>query len=345
MVKVLGDERLEGNIRVTGYFLYNHNMRSAEGFRSAERAVECLRSARDPGRLADALVFLHYLSVRIGRVGDLIPLEHEIAALLERLGRLDLELMAVFIRQRDWLLAANPEQYEAFAQEWCRLSPKMDSWGFIGNAWMAQAHIWKGQWIDARPYAVVAVDTEPLGDAQSGHGWSALFLCDALLGRRAEALELLAARRDELPRVGTLNAVGAWSALFKVVEGLASLGEADRVTELYPPTVAAIATGTLVPWDANHLTETIAGIAAAAGRDWTNAQGHFETALRQAHEIPFRSEQAEVRRWYARMLLDRGAAGDPARARTLLAEAVEMYRTTGMPRHVEMAKELLGGTA
>ncbi len=53
--------------------------------------------------------------------------------------------------------------------------------------------------------------------------------------------------------------------------------------------------------------------------------------------------QPEVRRWYARMLLDRKASGDCDRALTLLDEAIEMYELLEMPRHAEMAKELLKG--
>ena len=55
-------------------------------------------------------------------------------------------------------------------------------------------------------------------------------------------------------------------------------------------------------------------------------------------------EQPEVRRWYARMLIDRDAPGDRAKARELLTEAIAMYRRIGMPKHVEMAEALLGQT-
>ena len=123
-------------------------------------------------------------------------------------------------------------------------------------------------------------------------------------------------------------------------EGLTILDESDRAATLYPLTVEASATGTVVPWEANHLPNTIAGIAAAAGRNWAAAQDHFETSLRQAHEIPFRSEQPEARRWYARMLVDRNAPGDREQARTLLGEATEMYRTIGMAKHVEMVEQM-----
>ncbi len=64
--------------------------------------------------------------------------------------------------------------------------------------------------------------------------------------------------------------------------------------------------------------------------------------MRQAHELPVVIEQPEVRRWYARMLIDRDGPGDRAKARELLAEAVAMYTKIGMPKHVEMAEEMLG---
>lgn len=51
--------------------------------------------------------------------------------------------------------------------------------------------------------------------------------------------------------------------------------------------------------------------------------------------------QPEVRRWYAAMLIERHADDDRDKARTLLGEAIEMYRTIGMPKHLEMAEGML----
>ena len=45
-----------------------------------------------------------------------------------------------------------------------------------------------------------------------------------------------------------------------------------------------------------------------SGRQWEKAKEHYQTALRQAHE--------------------------------LLSEAIAMYTTIGMPKHVEMADEI-----
>ena len=74
------------------------------------------------------------------------------------------------------------------------------------------------------------------------------------------------------------------------------------------------------------------------------AAEHYQTALRQAHELPVVIEQPEVRRWYASMLIDRDASGDRDKARELLNESITMYRRLGMPKHVEMAEALLGQT-
>ena len=91
----------------------------------------------------------------------------------------------------------------------------------------------------------------------------------------------------------------------------------------------------------SRLLDTLAGIAAAAGGRWTEAEEHFRTALRRAEEMPHIIEQPEARRFYARMLLDRNAPGGCEHARQLLIEAIDMYRRIGMPKHVEMAERML----
>ena len=95
------------------------------------------------------------------------------------------------------------------------------------------------------------------------------------------------------------------------------------------------------PIFATEASLPLAGIAAASGRQWDAAQEHFETALRQAHDIPHKIAQPDVRRWYAQMLFDRDASGDRNTARMILGEAMVMYQHIGMPRHRHMAEEIL----
>ena len=87
----------------------------------------------------------------------------------------------------------------------------------------------------------------------------------------------------------------------------------------------------------------VAGIAAAAGKRWDTAETHYQAALGLADRMPFVSEQAESRYWYARMLVDRDATGDRGRANDLLSAALAIYRAVGMPWHVTRAEALAAG--
>jgi hypothetical protein len=102
-----------------------------------------------------------------------------------------------------------------------------------------------------------------------------------------------------------------------------------------------IGPGAVWLWHISRFTLTIAGVAAAAARQWEAAVEHFQIALRHAESFPNVLEQAEIRRFRAMMLVDRAAPGVHEKARTLLKEALETYERIGMPRHVEMTQALL----
>jgi hypothetical protein len=126
-----------------------------------------------------------------------------------------------------------------------------------------------------------------------------------------------------------------------VVECLAMLGEKSQAAELYPIVRELMGTGTTALWPIFRFTQTIAGIAASAARQWDAAEEHFQLAMQQAKFFPNVLERAEIRRFHAMMLLDRGALGDREKTQTLLNEAPQSYKHIGMPRHVEMAQTLL----
>jgi hypothetical protein len=64
--------------------------------------------------------------------------------------------------------------------------------------------------------------------------------------------------------------------------------------------------------------------------------------MKEAVAFPNLLEQAEIRRFHAMMLLDRAAPADRNKAQTLLNEALETYTQIGMPRHIDIARALLG---
>ena len=67
---------------------------------------------------------------------------------------------------------------------------------------------------------------------------------------------------------------------------------------------------------------------------------HLRKTLRRAEELQHRPEQAEVRFRHARMLVERGEAGDAERAKALLEEARELCAEIGMARYGEMVDAL-----
>jgi hypothetical protein len=126
-----------------------------------------------------------------------------------------------------------------------------------------------------------------------------------------------------------------------VIEGFTMLGERARAAELYPLARELIGTGAVVLWPVSRLTQTVAGVAATAAQQWEAAEDHFQIAMQQAEAFPNVLEQAEIRRFHAMMLLERGPRGDREKARTLLSEALQCYVRIEMPRHIEMARALL----
>jgi hypothetical protein len=96
-----------------------------------------------------------------------------------------------------------------------------------------------------------------------------------------------------------------------------------------------------VLWPIFRFSQTVAGIAATAAREWQAAEEHFQTAMQQAESFPHGLEQAEIRRFQAMMRIDRASPGDREKARRLLIEARETYMRIGMPRHSEITQTLL----
>jgi class 3 adenylate cyclase/tetratricopeptide (TPR) repeat protein len=308
------------------------------------QAAELLRSSGGIWDLCDALWTTQWSLLLLGRFDAAVRISEELEPLAARVGHLGALLNAGRSRgPHALMLTADIDEFEKFARgdlELCRTTGM--PWISHSYTWLGFAHFWRGNWDEALQHFEEAVRLEPQPPGFSaGTDWAGLFLWRAYTGDRDAALTMLEERRDCLPCPGQANTLGRWGMLYGVVEGLAILGERDEATKLYPLVLEAIDTGALVRWWTHGLLQTTAGIAAACGGQWEKAEEHYETALRQAHELPHKIEQPEVRRWYARMLLDRDAPGDRDKARELLTEAIAMYRKIGMPKHIEMAEALL----
>ena len=120
------------------------------------------------------------------------------------------------------------------------------------------------------------------------------------------------------------------------------LGEQPQAGELYQLACELIGTGAVALSPIFRFTQTVAGIAAAAARQWEAAEEHFQIAMQQAQSFPSVLEQAEIRRFHAMMLMDRAAPGDREKVQALLGEPLLTYTRIGMSRHGDMTQALLG---
>ena len=213
-------------------------------------------------------------------------------------------------------------------------------WDVFSRMQLSLVDFFRGDWESALLHAQESFRLE-VESSILGSGVGTLFRQMAYAGDRAGALSILDEKREWLPTSGQPNTSGSWSMLAFVIEGLVILGENSPAGQLYPLARELVDTGAVVLWPIFRFSQTIAGIAATAARKWEAAEDHFQTALQQAESIPHCLEQAEIRRFHAMMLMDRGARGDREKARKLIGEALETYTRIGMPRHIEIARTFL----
>ena len=281
----------------------------------------------DLGRLEEALTVADKLEPLARKIGHSLSVAwcHSTRAWLDFGKAPDLaKLEASFGLERKSIQEASSAHLEALAE-----------------VQLSLVDFFRGNWTSALSHAQASRRPEP-GRSMEGFGVGTLFLQMAHAGDRDGALAVLDEKRTLLPRSGRPNSIGSWWMLALVIEGLVILGEQLQAAQLYPLARELIGTGAVVQhWPILHFTQTIAGIAAAAGHQWKAAEDHFQIAMQQAESFPNILEQAEIRRFHAMMLLDSAAPGDRDRAKTLLREALETYSQIGMPRHTEITQTIL----
>lgn len=123
--------------------------------------------------------------------------------------------------------------------------------------------------------------------------------------------------------------------------GLGQLGELERAAALYPSLIWALELGIMMDAVRGRLVHTAAGISAAAAGGWDDADEHFAVASEHADRLGLRCEQAELLRFRALARLWRGGPGDIDAAAGMLTEAQQRYESLGMPRHIEVCREMM----
>ena len=308
-------------------------------------AAELLKAAGSSWEEAWVLGWAGYGLVGAGRFDEARNVTADLELLAERLGDgfALMQCRRVEHGMVGYTETGDLDALEAFA--WRDLKLAMDSgmpWVSNSHGWLGLAFFFKGDWDQARKHLETAADMEPPSSFQ---GWdrSLLFEFRAYAGQRKLALAMLDADDAPLPVPGQPNGWGRWAMLLAAVEGLYVLGERARAASYYDLVVECIERTRVIcaGFQDSRLPHRTAGIAAMAGRSWDHAEVHFRTALRQAEALPHLPEQAHARRFFASMLLERDGPGDRAEATQMAAEAADLYRRMGMPRHIAMVEALL----
>jgi len=179
---------------------------------------------------------------------------------------------------RDIAVSGNLESFERRVTDHLEISRATDfAWIPFDYALLARAQFWSGRWGESKESFMKAADLEIPG-VFFGLGIGPRLMFNAYAGDKEAALDTFKQIEILLPHSGCKRTFGAWIILESAVEGLAMLGERERLSGLYPLTLEAIATGNQLRILATGVVETTAGIAAAAAEKWDKAEEHFHDA-------------------------------------------------------------------
>ena len=309
--------------------------------RSGGRAVELNRSGYRAWELANSLTYYVLGLSLMGRFEEAWPVVKETLEISTRDGDSQGEMMCGLALGMQYAAAGDLPSAIEIARRTVRINDAQGfPWGGHFYGVLADLQMRAGDWDNA-------LETYDKSQATvvSGTCWDHGDLSYSLLGMamiapaRFEAIwEQL---RPAVPETTVDLPAGRIQTLLAAVESLAIRGRMGDAGHLYPRVLEVIEQGLFVQQFHTGLIEKTAGIGALAACDMDAAEAHFQKALKQADGLPYATEQGEVRRWYAKMLMTRNGPGDAEHARRLLTDAIAVYQRCGMPRHREMAQQML----
>ncbi len=342
LARELGDPWLEAFVhggRATADYLFMEFAGAVEAGRRADATGALHDRPWERAVLLGLVEFSHFF------LGDLEASEavgEELAPIAERVGSgLAIILHGRAGAFRDVGRTGDFRAVEAFARRDLELCERLEQlWVAQSHSFLAISAEWLGRWDEALEHHRRAVSLEIPGAFE---GWSAgaLLLHLAQAGREDEALALYGAWEGRLPAPEEAITFGAWTMVLYAIESLSLMGRGEDAAGLGRYAERALAKGVRMRGMDGRPLPAVAGLAAAAGGRWAEAEERFAAALRQAQDLPQRVHVPEVRRLHAHALLRWGNPADGDRARAMLEEAAAGYRGLGMPRHAEFAEEML----
>jgi tetratricopeptide (TPR) repeat protein len=334
----LGDEGLVGFVQAIAASAVNDLGSMHRTIELADLCATTLREKGDYWNMVEALARAEASYMAAGRPDDSRRLSSEVRTIGNRIGHVGaLMLDDIAMGSIEHLHGDDLDRLIAWGGRGREVWGAVGPWSHFYTLFEAIGLFRKGDWEAAHRQIAVAVEHFPEG-WWKGRVHAADLLFRAYSGAGG-AVELFEAQSHRIPGLGQTAWGGDRAFALVAPEALVVMGEGERAASLYEVSLETLEQGVVV-WETG-LAHRYLGISAACGDRWSDAERHFRTALEQAHHMPFRSEQAETRRWYAWMMQVRGRPGDAQRARELLAEAVALSEEIGMPRHAQLALDML----
>ena len=341
LARQMEDPKLEGiafSARCLNHFFHQQPVKALEAGMEALRLLAKDGSEWDRAQIDG---FVQWSLMFLGRIDEAETMAQNIEPLATRLGHPG----ALLILARTRAITAfmrNPDitALEGFAHRDLELATGRIGWVSDPYTWMGLCHFYRGDWTRASAMFARGASHEPPG-AESGRNWSMSFLQIAYSSDAHKARAMYEEHKQAVPTQGSVGTRGEWMRLYAFAEGWAQLGEHTLAAATYPLIVQAIASGTVGRIFDYRLLQTLAGIASSSAGLFRESEEHFDEAIGLCRSLPHLLETFEVWRFRAAMLIRRDGTGDRAMAAELLADAIDGYSAIGMPRHVDMAKDLL----
>lgn len=338
MARKFDDPRLLADVSQMQAICFHWQMYGDLGARSAHEVAAMRRALNQDWDLAQCLWMEKFGLAFAGRFDEAASLGDELDPLARRQGN----FLALAISS--WM-SALVEQSRGDLDASSELTRQSNEFfDAAGTPWAQPFHsinlLLQGRDDEARALVEEFRPERARATAWAGSIEGYWLCCKAWLGDD-DILERYREYRHYLPQAGKAMAGGAVVFTKGAIEALILTGEDDEAGRLYP-IIADFVSRDLGVFGFTHgLHERFAGMAAAAAKEWDSAERHFRHSLHVVDdEYPHRVDQARVRYWFARMLIDRNGPGDRERAGELLSEARSLGEAMGMAGLIRRISEL-----
>jgi tetratricopeptide (TPR) repeat protein len=312
----------------------------ADGVRVGLRAAEVFERESALWDLCSVQAFVIYEDGALGSREQATSLTDKTLGIAGRLGHLGAAFIVLCDQIREAAMLGDLAQVEALGPQILDIGERGGlPWRFVGYIYLGMADHWRDNTERAEAELRNAVEMEPPG-AIGGQSGSLLARHLAYQGRTEEVMELFESARSRLPSLEVASGIGSWNGMLGFVEALYLCGLHEEAAALSSLVEGVLELGKRWITIDGRLVETRAGLVAAAARRWETAERYFGMARAAAEQMSNRLELADLGGLHARMLLERGDAGDYAQAAEMLEKAVAAYRDFGMPVYAAEAERL-----